>query len=489
MPERARSVGWSPLDLALVTALAGLSMFYDLGDKSLAGDEATSYFIASLPWSDFWHSLTTSEANASLFYALLRIPVAFGTDPWVLRMIPAVAGVLTVSVLYLLLVRLFDRRTALLAAAAVAVNAFFVAHSQDVRGYSLAALFATVATLLFVLCVERTTAARLGLYVAAGVAGCYSHFFCSLVIAAHLISLAFLPRGTISWRRFAAAYAAIAVSCVPLAYFILANDRGQVDWILPTTGEIVLKNLYQFAGYGGRPLAVAVGVAVVVAVVRGVRTLLRRGRSRETWSVALILLWVLLPFLVTGVITMVKPLFIARYLLAALPGLGAAIAVGLGALPWRPAFVAAGATVFVLTGVELPEWYSAEKPDWEERADLVIRDAQPDDAAIFYAPTAIRPFGYYAGYYAERDDGEVAPPPIYPPIDWLGYSQSTYDPDIAAILDAASRRPRVWLITSYALDEERQRERTRLLEALQTRCSRVRGYRGVVRLYEDCSAS
>lgn len=486
--ERRLPAGSNPLDLAFVTALAAVLMLYDLGGKPLAGDEATSYFIASLGWSDFWHSLTTSEANASLFYALLRIPIAFGTDPWVLRMVPAVAGVLTVPVLYVLLARLFDRRTALLGAGAVAVNAFFVAHTQDVRGYSMAALFATVATLLFVLCVESPTVGRLGLYVAVSVAGCYSHFFCGFVVAAHLLSVVFLPRGAIRWRRFTVTYVAIAISCVPLAYFILTNDRGQVDWILPTTGEIVLKNLYEFVGYGGRPLAIAVGIGVLLALARGVRTFRGHGRSQEAWSVGLILLWLLLPFVVTGAITIVKPLFIARYLLPALPGLGGAIAVGLAGLRWRPAFVAAGAAVLVLSAMELPEWYSAEKPDWAERADRVIRDAEPGDAAIFYSPTAIRPFGYYAGYYAERDDGKVAPPPVYPSIDWLGYSQSTYDPDLDVILDAAARRPRVWLITSYALDEERQRERKRLLETLQARCSRVRGYRGVVRLYEGCTA-
>lgn len=476
------------IDLSLLTLAAAALMLYDLGAKPLAGDEATSYFIASLEWPDFWTSISTSEANASLFYTLLRIPVAFDSGHSMLRLIPALCGIATVPVLYLLLTRLFDRRTAVVGAAALTVNAFFVAHAQDVRGYSMAAFLAALATLLFVMCVENPTTRRLALYVVAGAAGCYAHFFSALVIGAHLLSLFLLPASLVAWRRLAGAHAAIAALCAPLAYFVLSNDRGQVDWILPTTGEIVLKNLYELAGHGGRWLFLAVAACVLLALVRLARTFLASGRSRATWVQGLVVLWLFLPLLFVAGITFVKPLFVARFLLPALPGLSAAVAVGLAWLTWRPAFVGASAVVLVLFALQLPDWYSVERPDWKKRADRVVENARPGDVTLFYAPTAIRPFGYYGGYYAERDDGKIAPPPIYPPVDWLGYSQTRFEPALDAILSEAARHERVWLVAAYAEAQERQAELAELRSAIDASCSQVPGFWGVVRLYTDCTS-
>lgn len=478
-----------PLELALITVVAAVAMLFELGEKPLAGDEATSYFIAWLPWEDFWRSLTTSEANASLFYALLRLPLLFGSDEWLLRLIAAISGVLTVPLLYAVLRRLFDRWVAGAGAAFLAVNAFFVAHAQDVRGYSMAAMFATLATLLFISCVANPTRLRLALYATAGVAACYSHFFSALVLAAHLLSLFALPAERVAWKRFAVAYGTIGAFSMPLAYFVLSNDRGQIDWILPTTGEIVVKNLYEFAGHGGRLPAVAAAIGVALAIVRTGRALRAHGRSEEAWSGALLLLWLFVAFAFTFAVTFIKPIFIARYLLPALPALAGAMAFGFGMLRWRPAFVAAGAIVVALLALQLPDWYSATKPDWRDRANRVVTNAQRGDATVLYAPTAIRPFGYYAGYYAERDDGGVAPPPIYPPVDWLGYSQTRFEPDLDMLLREAAAHERVWLVLGFAEDEARQEELAEVLAFLSGGCSRVRGFTGAVRLYEDCTYS
>lgn len=476
------------VDLLVLTALAAALSLLGLGDKPLTGDEATSYFIATRSFEDFWLSLTTGEANGSLFYALLRIPVAFGSAPALLRVIAAMCAIATVPSLYLVLVRLFGRWTAVVGAAALALNAFFVTHAQNARGYSMAAMFATLATLLFVLALERPTRLRWGLYVAAAVAACYSHFFFVFVLVAHLLSLGVLPKGGFFPRRLVYVYGAIAVLIAPLAYVLLTNDRGQLDWIPDTSVDTILSNLYAFTGQGGPWVAAAVGLCVTLSVIRWIGAIAYKGRSFESWRPTLLVAWLLVPIALTLAAALVKPLFVGRYVLPALPALAGAIPVGLAMLRWRFAFAAASVAMLALFALQLPDSYSAARPDWAARADLVVENAAPGDALVLYAPTSIRPFGYYAGYYAERDDGAVAPEPVYPPGDWLGYSQTRYEPDLGAILDAAATHERVWLVMGNAEDDERRAERAELVAALEEACARVPGFSGTVRLYESCRA-
>lgn len=478
-----------PVDVIVLTVLASATSILRLGDKSLTGDEATSFFIASRSFEDFWLSLTTSEANGSLFYALLRIPVAFGSDPFLLRLIPALCAIVTVPILYLLLARLFGRWTGVVGAAALAFNAFFITHAQNARGYSMATMFATLATFLFVLAVEQPTRARRTLYVAAAVAGCYSHIFCIFGVVAHVSSLIVLPSGARPRRWFVLPFLAVAVLVAPLAYLLLTGDRGQVDWIPETSVQSVTSNVYAFTGHGGAWLAAVVGICVALAVFRWIESLIRVGRSEQSWRATLVVVWLLVPIALTLAMALLKPLFVGRYLLPALPGLAGAVALGLGALRWRVAFAAVSAVLLILFASQLPDAYSAPRPGWAMRADLVVENAAPGDGVVLYAPTSIRPFGYYAGYYTERDDGAVAPDPVYPAIDWLGYSRTRYEPDVDAILAAASTYDRVWVVLGNAEDDERRAERDRLLGAFEERCDRVSGFEGTVRLYADCDAA
>ena len=68
----------APIVLWLIIGLAAVLRFAYLGAKSIWSDEAFSIVMAKLPWSDFWRMTTTTEANMSLYYALLRALIQRG---------------------------------------------------------------------------------------------------------------------------------------------------------------------------------------------------------------------------------------------------------------------------------------------------------------------------------------------------------------------------------------------------------------------------
>ncbi|HSL72294.1 MAG TPA: glycosyltransferase family 39 protein, partial [Longimicrobiales bacterium] len=80
--------------------------------------------------------------NHLLSTALIRVSyLAFGAEPWVLRLPAMMAGILTIPVSYFAARALFGRSSALLCAALVATVPQLVLYSAAARGYALIVLF------------------------------------------------------------------------------------------------------------------------------------------------------------------------------------------------------------------------------------------------------------------------------------------------------------------------------------------------------------
>jgi mannosyltransferase len=481
------------IDAVLATALLALGCllaYYRLGVEPLAADEATSYFIGHLDWPRLWISLKTSEANASLFYVTLHHWITVGEAEAVLRSLPAAFGAATVPVLYVLVARLFGRLQGIVAATLLTVNAFYIAHAQELRGYSMSAFLVTTSTLFFVQFVRtRTRASWIG-YVAVSALGMYAHFFVALVLVAHVLSLAFSPRRDVPAGGLAAAYALVAALIAPLGYFVLFNDVGQVDWIPPPNLAVLRSALVGLTG-GGDVLLYLYGVFLLLALVFLVRHLVGGGRSHLTWATALVVLWAGLPVGIAFGISYVKPLFIARYLLVAVPGVASVAAVGLSMLENRWLVAVPALAVVALSAAQLVELYAPEPIlGWDVRARYVAEHSTPEDAIVFYSPTVIRPFGYYSGYYSKEAAVGRVPPPLYPSLYWLGYSATRFSPRYAHIRARVSNHDRAWLVAGYARDPPRHAEKRRMIEALKDTCDKVldrkKFVRGGLILFSSC---
>src|SRR5207245_3856486 len=135
--------------LALIAAVSAILCFHSLAAKPFWFDEGVSVAIARLDWSNFVRILWRREANMSLYYLLFHFWLHLGKSEFFVRTLSVVFALATIPVLYLLGRRLFDSRVGLVAAALLAVNAYFVRYSQEARSYTLMLFLCMLSSLYF----------------------------------------------------------------------------------------------------------------------------------------------------------------------------------------------------------------------------------------------------------------------------------------------------------------------------------------------------
>lgn len=126
--------------------LAAALRFFRIGYQSLWADEGNSAAMAGRSLGDI-SARAAADIHPPGYYWLLNLwSRIFGDSEAALRSLSALWGILLVWLVYQIVLRLFDRRTALIAAFFAAINPFLIYYSQEARMY---AQLAALAALLF----------------------------------------------------------------------------------------------------------------------------------------------------------------------------------------------------------------------------------------------------------------------------------------------------------------------------------------------------
>ncbi|HSN74291.1 MAG TPA: glycosyltransferase family 39 protein [Anaerolineae bacterium] len=132
--------------LWLVMLLAAALRFFRIGHQSLWADEGNSAAMAGRSLAEI-SARAAADIHPPGYYWLLALwSRIFGDGEAALRALSALWGILLVWLVYQIVSRLFDRRTALVAAFFAAINPFLIYYSQEARMY---AQLAALAALLF----------------------------------------------------------------------------------------------------------------------------------------------------------------------------------------------------------------------------------------------------------------------------------------------------------------------------------------------------
>ncbi len=173
--EDDRRLRW--ICIITISTLAAVLRFYQLGEWSFWGDEIIT--VNRALDIDF---AGAGRLSVSLLLTYLAM-ATFGVGEWSARLAPALAGIVTVPVLFFLTRRLFNAGTALVAASLLAVSPWHLYWSQNARFYAFMLLFYTVALVLFYLGLEQDRPVYLLLALG----------FLGLAALERLVALIFLP--------------------------------------------------------------------------------------------------------------------------------------------------------------------------------------------------------------------------------------------------------------------------------------------------------
>jgi mannosyltransferase len=436
--------------VALETVLAASLGLIALGRRSFWLDESVSVTMARLDFGDLLHVLRAREGNMSLYHLLLWAWVRLGDSELVARSLSLLAAAATVPLLYLLLKRLVGEKAALLAGLLLALNPMAIHYAQEARGYALCLFLVTASVCLFARAIEEPRwIFWLGFALVAALAG-YAHFFALFVPPALALSILFLPAQAVPWRRGLISAGLFSLLLLPLVYLVGSSQASGVEWASGNLPGRIAARIHD------RPLFVVVvlllGLACVVVAWLGLaRALGPRLRSRTTWAVALLILWLLIPFAIVCVLAVVyKPLFVVRYFIVCLPPLVALLALALARIRRPLLALSAVSLVALVSFAGVIRWYqSGQSENWRGAEHYVVESAAPSEGVLFYAPYVRIPF---ALYLERMGDTGRAPQPVYPGDGW-NENEMKFDGDIVMraglVRERAASFRRIWLVRSH----------------------------------------
>ncbi|MGW3284119.1 glycosyltransferase family 39 protein [Streptomyces sp. NPDC001002] len=375
--HRPRAAGPARTPTAVVLAPVVLSLALGLWGLRRGGsmwrDEAVTYDMARRSLPDLWATLGHADAVHGVYYLLMHglFAVTGGADPLLVLRLPSLLAITAAAgTVALLGHRLAGPRAGLLSGVVFVLLPPVQRYAQEGRSYALVCALVVWATYLLLRAVRTGTVRAWSAYGAVALAACAMHEFAVLALPAHLLAL---PRGS-----RAAGLRTMTGICVCLAPLAVLSTRQteQVAWI------------------GGIGAGAILGFAGVAALGLACAWVLRRAGRRDPIMPALSLL--VLPPLLLLLFSLVKPLYVDRYVLYAHAGTALLVGAALDRLVRARgrirtgAVLAAGAALLALLPVTLDLRTAHSRTDDVTAIAEAVRSAGQGADGIVYLPSRRR---------------------------------------------------------------------------------------------------
>lgn len=351
-----------------------------------------------------------------------------GGSPFALRFLSALLGTAAVALTWALGRRLAGGRTALFAAALVALAPAQVYYTREAKSYALASAGALLSIYAWGCRLgyargapsdRRRSARWWAAYVVGTALAVGSHYYLGLLVlwqglwvaggaARALIRRSAPPRRVLA-RAAPWVLAALAVGLI-LAPGVLPLLRSTISGVAGVSRGQEALPPWTYVGRVARELAVGpeLGDAASWAAVAGLAALAVAGLLNARRGRAFLLAWIGVPLLAAYPLQAAFPFFRPRFLLYLQPACGLLVARGLAAA-WRPRRLAAAAKMALALLVLVP-WllalahvYAAPADPAEDPRPAIARirsQAEPGDALVY---VYIWQSGYLSAYYPQND--------------------------------------------------------------------------------------
>ncbi len=207
----------------LILALGSfLRMLNFLKDRSFWGDEFFTIFLVSQPLKNVLAG-AIHDVHPPLYpisyYFFTKL---FGDHEWVFRLNPFLFSVAIIIAVYYLSKAFFEEKIALTASFLTAISPYFMQLSDEIRGYNLFAVMASVAILSFSKLLQNPSETKwIFLYILTGLAAVYTQHYGWFLLLATSVLILWLwlghkrPNANVLWAQVA-----LFISAVP-AFILL----------------------------------------------------------------------------------------------------------------------------------------------------------------------------------------------------------------------------------------------------------------------------
>jgi hypothetical protein len=275
----------------------------------------------------------------------------------------------------------------------------------------------------------------------------YAQFFAVLMIAAHGASLLLRARRhEIAWRDFARCLRWVGLMILPIAVVILRIGNTSAAWI----GVLSVRGLFEaaksIAGNGGVALVLFEAIGLLAAGLAAVRAWRPGGMGQRSWGYALVLAWLFVPPGIVLAVSVMRPIFVPRYLFFCLPALLLCVAAGVAGLRHTPVALALCAILTILSVQGSLSYYRNDfdiyREDWRAATAYILGHSQAEDG-IFFGTFGRMPYEYYKS----QQSSSAGPQTVnWPGATTLDPRDFTVRPVAELLRDARPAPDRIWLV-------------------------------------------
>jgi mannosyltransferase len=309
------------LPILILTIIAAVLRIYNLDLNSLWLDEAATIEYSSKGFMMAWTYFAAGEYNPPLFYWITGFMMNFGNSEFILRLAPAIFGIIAIPLTYLLGKEWKDENTGLAAAALLTFSPWHLYYSQEARTYSLSVALAILLMLFYLKALKDNSYKNWIIVGVIAAIGCWAHlYFAILVLTLFVHALMIYIDFKHPIKSLAkplvgiTTYIWIALPVILVVFFGLWSRRTAQAPTYGIKGFAVITDFFwNFGSY-----IQWVSILFFLLLVAGIYLTYRDDEQNKTKNVLLVLTFIIIPLIITIPLSYIVPM-VTRYLIFLLP--------------------------------------------------------------------------------------------------------------------------------------------------------------------------
>jgi len=383
-----------------------LLRFYRLGFNSLWLDEACTYTFSQDSFFGIWQlSFSGGDAHPPIFYWLEHIMLFFGGDEFVLRLLPALVGVLTIPIFYLIGIEFKNINIGLFLAALLAFSPFHVYYSQEARSYTLMLLFFSVAFLFYLKTLNSNNIRDWILFGVFSSLTFWTHFYSFVPIGllylySLIINLSKINENSKNLRYLKISFFSFVLLSFPLIFLAVkmffVRTSSTPTWGMDGT-SLITQTLTQFLGHSG----IIVGIFLLLLYAGLILNIF------EDLNKSLLLIYILFFSFSTSYILTTKMPMMPRYLIYLLPifylGIASSYEWFYSNLKYRKTIYFLIILTILISIPYFSSYYSGfQKEDWRGFSKNLQQMSSENDTIVVLPEYITYPLDYYYDNKSDR---------------------------------------------------------------------------------------